>query len=152
MAQPPPPPPPSPPPPHAVATPGRDAPGNTLPARDRRFDMQLSRVLIWGTMAAGAVIAISAIVLVATQGRSTVRFTTFDPGLANGQSVAKVIRGVAALDPRSLLLLGVIMVIATPVLRVAFSLVTFAIERDRLYVLITAVVLAVLGYSLFFAR
>lgn len=143
------------PPPPATDAVTRPVPGGSRdapPARDRRFDMQLSRVLIWGTMAAGAVIATSAIVLIATEGRTTASFATFDPAAADGQSIAKVIRGVTALEPRSLLLLGVIMVIATPVLRVAFSLITFAIERDRLYVLITAVVLAVLGYSLFLAR
>jgi uncharacterized membrane protein len=40
------------------------------------------------------------------------------------------------------------MLIATPILRVAFSLVGFAIERDRTSVLIASIVLAVLLYSL----
>jgi uncharacterized membrane protein len=41
-----------------------------------------------------------------------------------------------------------LLLIATPILRVAFSLVGFAIERDRAYVIITSIVLAVLLYSL----
>jgi uncharacterized membrane protein len=45
--------------------------------------------------------------------------------------------------------LGIILLIATPVLRVAVSLVGFALERDRVYVAITGLVLAILLYSLF---
>jgi uncharacterized membrane protein len=38
--------------------------------------------------------------------------------------------------------------IATPVARVIFSVVAFAIERDRMYVSFTVWVLAILLYSL----
>jgi uncharacterized membrane protein len=42
----------------------------------------------------------------------------------------------------------VLLLVATPVARVAFSIVGFALERDRLYVVITTIVLAILLYSL----
>ena len=45
--------------------------------------------------------------------------------------------------------LGLLILIATPVARVAFSAFGFAVERDYLYVGITLFVLAVLLYSLF---
>ena len=44
--------------------------------------------------------------------------------------------------------LGILLLIATPIARVALSLIGFAVERDRKYMLITAIVLAVLLYSL----
>ena len=44
--------------------------------------------------------------------------------------------------------LGLLILIATPVARVAFSVVAFALERDRLYVVVTLIVLAVLVFSL----
>jgi uncharacterized membrane protein len=44
--------------------------------------------------------------------------------------------------------LGLFLLIATPVARVVFSLLAFAIQRDHLYVGITLVVLAVLTFSL----
>jgi uncharacterized membrane protein len=43
---------------------------------------------------------------------------------------------------------GVLLLIATPVARVIFSLVEFALEKNWLYVLITGIVLGLLGYSL----
>jgi hypothetical protein len=43
---------------------------------------------------------------------------------------------------------GLLLLIATPVARVAFSLVAFARQRDAIYVIVTSIVLAVLVYSL----
>jgi uncharacterized membrane protein len=45
--------------------------------------------------------------------------------------------------------LGLLLLIATPIVRVAFSAVAFALEGDKMYVLFTLLVLAVLLYSLF---
>ena len=44
--------------------------------------------------------------------------------------------------------LGLLVLIATPIARVAFCIVAFALEHDRLYVLFTVIVLIVLLYSL----
>ncbi|MDQ2773857.1 MAG: DUF1634 domain-containing protein, partial [Acidobacteriota bacterium] len=56
--------------------------------------------------------------------------------------------GAVHLRARSIIQFGILLLIATPILRVAFSLVGFAMERDKAYVLITTVVLAILLYSL----
>jgi uncharacterized membrane protein len=50
---------------------------------------------------------------------------------------------------RALIQLGLLLLIATPVLRVAFSIFAFARQRDPLYVLLPTVVLVVLIYGLF---
>jgi uncharacterized membrane protein len=49
---------------------------------------------------------------------------------------------------RGLIQLGLLLLIATPIARVAFSIVGFAIERDRMYVVFTLIVLAILLFSL----
>jgi uncharacterized membrane protein len=54
-------------------------------------------------------------------------------------------------DYRSLIQLGLLLLIATPVARVAFSAVAFAAERDYLYAGMTVAVLGLLGYSLLHA-
>jgi uncharacterized membrane protein len=65
------------------------------------------------------------------------------------RSPAAILREAAALDPLGLIMLGLLLLIATPVARVLFSVAAFALQRDRLYVLFTLLVLAVLLYSLF---
>jgi uncharacterized membrane protein len=62
---------------------------------------------------------------------------------AIGEVVAQVREGRG----QAMVMLGLLLLIATPVLRVAFSIVAFALERDRLYVAITGVVLTLLLVS-----
>ena len=50
-----------------------------------------------------------------------------------------------------LIQLGVLLLIATPVARVAFSVYAFAGQRDWLYVVVTLIVLTLLLFSLFFS-
>ena len=57
--------------------------------------------------------------------------------------------GVLMPDMKQIIRLGVIALIATPVIRIAFSLVAFLIEKDRMYVVITFIVLLVMIYSIF---
>ena len=55
-----------------------------------------------------------------------------------------------ALRPIALAQAGLLVLLATPVLRVVASVVGFALEGDRLYVAVSATVLAILLVSLFF--
>ena len=68
-----------------------------------------------------------------------------------GTVYAHRIRDVATLTRhgggQAIVMLGLLLLIATPVMRVAFSILAFAIERDRLYMTITVVVLALLLLS-----
>ena len=52
--------------------------------------------------------------------------------------------GLSAPMPRAAMRLGLLLLVATPIARVAFSAVGFAIKRDYVFVLITLVVLALL--------
>ena len=54
---------------------------------------------------------------------------------------------LADLDPAAYLSLGIVVLIATPFVRVGGTIVAFARRRDRRYVLITVVVLAVMCLS-----
>ena len=64
------------------------------------------------------------------------------------RTIVGVLHGVARFDAASLIQLGILLLIATPVVRVVFCVVGFARQRDRLYVAVSALVLAILIYSL----
>ncbi len=66
------------------------------------------------------------------------------------QSFAEVGRGVLALNPQSVIALGLLLLIATPIMRVAVSIVAFAVERDWRFVVLTALVLGILLFSVFY--
>jgi len=59
---------------------------------------------------------------------------------------------LAHLDSAAYMSLGLIVLVATPFVRVVGSLVAFAVERDRAYVLITATVLVVMCLGVLLGR
>jgi Protein of unknown function (DUF1634) len=63
-----------------------------------------------------------------------------------------VLAGIGALRPIAIAQAGLLVLVATPVSRVAVSLVAFLLERDRLYAAITAAVLGLLLFSLLVVR
>ena len=60
------------------------------------------------------------------------------------RSLSGILSGVLAFDGAAIIQLGVCVLIATPILRVAFSALAFFKERDYLYVAITLLVLAII--------
>lgn len=62
-------------------------------------------------------------------------------------SLNDVVGGVIHIRGQSFIALGLLILIATPVMRVAISIVAFAIQRDYTFVAITCIVLALLGFS-----
>jgi uncharacterized membrane protein YfcA/uncharacterized membrane protein len=66
------------------------------------------------------------------------------------QTFSQVWAGLLVLRPQAFITLGLLLLIATPVIRVAASIVAFAIERDRRFVVITSIVLAILLFSIFY--
>ncbi len=73
------------------------------------------------------------------------RLTT--PGAAFPSSIPELVNGLKSFQGRSMVLLGLLILIATPVLRVAVSIVAFIYQKDRVFVLITTVVLVLLLLS-----
>src|SRR3954453_2253016 len=73
------------------------------------------------------------------------RLTT--PGAAFPHTVGDVVRGVRELRGQAIVMIGLLLLIATPVLRVGVSIFAFAYERDRRYVVITPIVFLLLLLS-----
>jgi uncharacterized membrane protein YfcA/uncharacterized membrane protein len=66
------------------------------------------------------------------------------------QTLDAVRVGLLIWRPQAFIALGLLVLIATPVARVAVSILAFALERDRKYIIITIAVLAILLFSIFF--
>jgi len=115
---------------------------------DRKIDLVIGRLLQVGVFAAAAVVAFGAMLFLVQHGRTPAKFTDFVPGPATLRTVGGIVSGVLALNSAAIVQLGLVMLIMTPIARVALTLIAFIIQRDRLYVLITGLVLALLLYGL----
>ena len=74
------------------------------------------------------------------------------PGAEFPHSVPTVVRGLQHSQGRAIVMAGILLLIATPVLRVAVSVLAFVYQRDRTFVVITSVVLALLLTSFLLGR
>ena len=108
----------------------------------------VGRLLQVGVLVATFVVVVGAVALLATRGAAVMDFSRFQGTTSELRSVGGVLDGVARRDPGAIVQLGLIVLIATPVARVALTLVAFVLQRDRLYVALTTVVLTVLLYGL----
>ncbi|MCL1868032.1 MAG: DUF1634 domain-containing protein [Paludibacter sp.] len=66
------------------------------------------------------------------------------------RELSTIIPRIAQFDGAAIIQLGVIVLIATPVLRVVMSLISFVIEKDKLYIAISAIVLIVILGNMIF--
>jgi uncharacterized membrane protein len=112
------------------------------------MELFIGNLLRVGVIVAAVVAAIGGVIFLAARGGSVADYHVFVGQPEHLRSVSGVLTGVAHLDSASIVQLGILLLIATPIARVALSLVAFAREHDRTYVAITALVLALLLFSL----
>jgi uncharacterized membrane protein len=107
----------------------------------------ISNVLRYGVVISGAIIIIGTLLLIAANGSSDATpLLNFDT--RQTPTLGGFLSGLASLQPYSVIELGAIVLIATPVSRVLISVFLFAAQKDRLYTLITLAVLALLLFSM----
>jgi uncharacterized membrane protein len=115
---------------------------------DRRMDVVIGNLLRFGVLVSAAVVLVGGIFYLARNGRSPTDYRVFRGEPSDLRSVGGILRDAVALNGRGIIQLGLLLLIATPVARVAFSIFGFAEEHDRMYVVIASIVLLVLAYSL----
>jgi uncharacterized membrane protein len=63
-------------------------------------------------------------------------------------TVDGVVASASKLDSHGIIQLGLLLLVLTPIARVFFSAISFGLEKDAVYVVVSLVVLAVLIYGL----
>jgi uncharacterized membrane protein len=110
-------------------------------------DQLLGNLLRAGVIVSAAVATLGGILYLLRHGAQPVDYRVFRGEPEELRHVRAIATGAFALRPESIVQLGLLLLIATPVARVAFGLVAFARQRDRVYVLITSIVLGLLVFS-----
>jgi uncharacterized membrane protein len=114
---------------------------------DQELDEAVAIVLRIGVSLSAAVVILGGVLLRGRLFGAVPDYTHFhagDPGL---RSVMGVVPGAINFAPKSVIQLGLILLIATPVARVVLCVVGFARQRNLLYVAIGTVVLLILIFS-----
>jgi uncharacterized membrane protein len=119
---------------------------------DERLERFISTLLRTGVLVSGSVVLAGGICYLLGHGTERTAYRVYHEEAAAYRSMRAIVGGAAHLDCRAVIQFGLLLLIATPMARVALSLAAFAFERDRTYVVITIIVLAILLYGLVSGR
>ena len=114
---------------------------------DHGLEIAMGRMLQVGVTIAAAIVFIGGVMYLAQNGGSLRDYQHFHEATPAITTVAGIVSSAAHLEPRGIMGFGILLLIATPVCRVIFGVVGFALLRDKLYTVISLIVLAVLVFS-----
>lgn len=108
----------------------------------------MAALLRFGVLTAALIVFVGGAKFLSTEGTMITPFDVFHGEPPALRGVSAIVSGAARFEARSVIMLGLLVLIATPILRVVFSVVIFLFERDVIFVAITLFVLAVLLFGL----
>jgi len=116
---------------------------------DQQMRNILGTLLRVGVMTSAAVVIIGGILFFIQHPGETIDYTIFKAEPVRLRHVHTILLETLQFKSRAVIQFGLLLLIATPVARVFFSLVGFIIEKDKIYIVITAIVFIILCCSLF---
>lgn len=119
------------------------------PPDDHAVELAVGTLLRWGVMLAAAVTAFGGVILLWQDGATIPTLGRFVGEPGTHTELPAIVRAASGGDGAAIVQFGVLLLIATPIARVAFTLIAFLRQRDHFYTLVTAIVLGILAYSLF---
>ncbi len=115
---------------------------------DEQVEQIIGTLLRAGVIAAAIVVLAGGVFYLARYGTTFPDYRMFRGEPHDLRSLSGIVEDSFSFRSRGIIQLGLLLLIATPVARVAFSVLAFALQRDRTYVAVTFIVLGVLIYSL----
>ncbi|WP_133712363.1 DUF1634 domain-containing protein [Myroides indicus] len=118
---------------------------------DKDLQIIIGNVLRYGVWLALTVALIGGFILLLSSSEQTIDFQNFTIKDNNLFEVFNaIIAGVKQGNGEAIIFLGIIFLFLTPALRLVLSLISFFLEKDRLYVFITLIVIGIIVLSVSF--
>lgn len=115
---------------------------------DKEMELSIARMLRFGVILSAVLVSLGGIVYLRHPLLTAPAYGHFVLESGPLRRIPAVLRGTLHLDAKSIIEFGILLLIATPILRVGFCIAGFVRQKDRLYVLISTSVLLILIYSL----
>jgi len=116
---------------------------------DYDVEQLIGQVLRYGVLISGLVAIVGGIWYLYQHGSGIPNYTKFNGEPAGFTSLTGIIEGLKTGSATEIIQLGVVVLIATPIIRIIFSLISFILEKDKLYIIITSIVLSIILFSMF---
>jgi uncharacterized membrane protein len=124
-------------------------PGRKHGWTDDEVDRIISGLLRFGLLVSALVVLAGGVIFLLRHGGETASYQIFRSEPPNYREIRNILAESLRFRGRGLIMAGLIVLIATPVARVAFSVLAFLRQRDRIYVAATLLVLGILLFSVF---
>jgi uncharacterized membrane protein len=115
---------------------------------DERVAQAIGNLLRAGVLISALVVAAGATIYLARHGGQQPRYRTFHGERHESYGISRVIREVLAMQGQGIIQVGLLLLVATPVVRVLLAALVFYRRRDPLYVAVSLIVLSLLCISL----
>lgn len=116
--------------------------------RDTDMQAAIGWILRIGVVVSMVVVLIGGVLFICRHGHSIPNYHTFTKIPDFISEPKGILLGVLSFKGQAIIQLGIILLVATPVLRVIFAAVGFLMEKDYLYVLISVIVLLIITISM----
>ncbi|RYE36549.1 MAG: DUF1634 domain-containing protein [Sphingobacteriaceae bacterium] len=116
--------------------------------KDINMQLLIGNVLRWGVILSMLVVLVGGIIYISRHGHETAFYHTFKSEPEFLKNIKGIFGGVWAISGRAIIQTGILLLIATPIVRILLSVISFSLERDYLYVVITLIVLSIIIASM----
>jgi uncharacterized membrane protein len=114
---------------------------------EQKVDEIIGRVLRAGVLISGAFVLLGGIIYLIRYGLQFPNYHLFQGEPENLRTISGILKGIFSFQSKNIIQFGILILIATPIARVAFSIYAFARQRDTVYLIITLAVLTALIFS-----
>ncbi len=115
---------------------------------DARIDEIIGNLLRAGVIVSSLIVLIGGGLYLTRHGTEVPNYHIFHGEPSDLRSFLGIMKNLPTFSARGVIQFGLLVLIATPVMRVFFTVISFMILRDRVYVGVTLIVLSVLLFSL----
>jgi uncharacterized membrane protein len=115
---------------------------------DRRLEIIIGQLLRAGVLLAAVTVLAGGLLYLVSHHADRVNYRTFVADAQDMRTYPGILQSAAHGQSAAIIQIGLLLLILTPVARVAIALAGFFLERDRLYVVVSLIVLVILVCSL----
>ncbi len=114
---------------------------------DADLEKFIGQLLRFGVILSSVIVAAGGVVYLYRHGRELPSYHVFKGEPEKMKSIVPLFQAIGRGEARPLVQLGLFVLVATPILRIFFSVFGYLLEKDYLYVAITALVLSVILWN-----
>ena len=115
---------------------------------DQKMEVAIGQMLRAGVILAASVVFLGGVLYLIQNRGPRPDYTQFHAAATGLRHPSSIVHGAFTGDSHSIIQLGLLLLIATPIARVVLAAVSFLLEGDRLYFVVSLLVLAILMYSM----